>query len=993
MAFYDDVVSADSPYVWLKLNETSGTTASDTQGRANFTRTGANGSVNQAALIKTGVAINISGTSTYYTATDVDVGTTWDDNNAVSLEFWFSVSSLSSAINLIRQGGDTTGYGIELNTNGSLHPWLSMASGAGNYFNSPTSSTGVVVTGTTYHCVLTWDGTNIKLYLNNTLVVNGSGAGTFAAHATNGVDFPGRFATGGGNRKYDEVAWYRSTLSAAQVEAHYNAGRGFWTESPPVTNVAVGGQAATVSTTAGVTINAPVSNVAVAGQSAVSHTDVNVVATLTNINVEGKTATVSASTPNATVNAPVTNIAVAGQAASVAAGGTVIVTATAAGVTLDAKDATTHTFSGAELLAATARTFETGLTLWNRNTTNTSAITRVSGISNSGTWSLKMTVAAANSEAAVYSDPITVDPDDTYTFEAWVMPMFTGDKSIHIDFYDATDVLLSSHTNSVDPLNVGNGSFYYLMWVDAQPDPTATYARLRIRGQNTAGNHVYVDDVSFRTSATAGSSIQPSNTNLLVGGLTASIILSTTQSPNAATITVDALDAEVATMPDAVNVTIGTDTTNIGVDAKTASVSLPNAYYTTVLADGPINWYRMNDTSGNPVDSISAKSLTKQAAGSITYSQSGIPTLVGTDNGLLLTGSGFDFNYTNMTNNSYEIWLKTSDTSFHIFGGVSGTAYSFVTVNSGVLGTTNQSTSFNSWGMNISNNQWHHLVLTEDKVGTVTTYKAYFDGSQIGAAGANIDGWNVNEFVLSNFTGYVDEFAVYNYALSAAQVADHYSKGAYAQADVEIDSITTANISVLGHANALTADIHADVANINISSEQPTIITPGQTSIGVPKTNVAVTGFAPTLTTSRSVTINAIPTSLAVRITDTHIRTMDDVFIFIPPDDSSLTARDASLLTSINLGAMLHNQEKFQAFKLGNTGNVPITLTVTVQSVNEDLDDLVLLSTDKGSYSGTIVIGTLQPNGISDPIWFRLDSGSVQPGHGSFLINVEQANA
>jgi hypothetical protein len=81
-----------------------------------------------------------------------------------------------------------------------------------------------------YHVVGTFDGTNIKLYLNGTNVATTAIAGTFRNNANAAI--PMTFGARGNGASgsftsiatFDEAAYYGTALSAAQVLAHYQAG-------------------------------------------------------------------------------------------------------------------------------------------------------------------------------------------------------------------------------------------------------------------------------------------------------------------------------------------------------------------------------------------------------------------------------------------------------------------------------------------------------------------------------------------------------------------------------------------------------------------------------------------------------------------------------------------------------------------------------------------------------------------------------------------------
>jgi hypothetical protein len=79
---------------------------------------------------------------------------------------------------------------------------------------------------------------------------------------------------------------------------------------------------------------------------------------------------------------------------------------------------------------------------------------------------------------------------------------------------------------------------------------------------------------------------------------------------------------------------------------------------------------------------------------------------------------------------------------------------------------------------------WHHIVLTLDGSGAPTVYR---DGAQVyhdtGAGpiaptgSVHIGGYTADNANQRYFAGGLDEVAVYNAALTAAQVANHYTTG------------------------------------------------------------------------------------------------------------------------------------------------------------------------------------------------------------------------
>lgn len=134
-----------------------------------------------------------------------------------SYSFWFNASSLTGEQFLVEEGGGTNGFAIRLNGN-TLE--CRIKEGA-TTIDTPTF-TGLT-TGTWYHVVATYDGTNVILYLDGTATTpTATGFGELATHSGAhgfGGDNGGDVYNGSGdfNGLMDEILHYPTTLSAAQV--------------------------------------------------------------------------------------------------------------------------------------------------------------------------------------------------------------------------------------------------------------------------------------------------------------------------------------------------------------------------------------------------------------------------------------------------------------------------------------------------------------------------------------------------------------------------------------------------------------------------------------------------------------------------------------------------------------------------------------------------------------------------------------------------------
>jgi hypothetical protein len=145
-----------------------------------------------------------------------------------SFETWFNFSALPSGnVNIVT--GPTPGgigtFSLALLTTGNLT--LSVTNDVPSTVTCSTT-TPLVANTAIYHLVATWDGSNIKIYVNGAEAATAAQGGTFPAFVA-GEPFTLCNPTGVTAWVYDHTAFYRHALSADRVAAHYTAGsaRGF----------------------------------------------------------------------------------------------------------------------------------------------------------------------------------------------------------------------------------------------------------------------------------------------------------------------------------------------------------------------------------------------------------------------------------------------------------------------------------------------------------------------------------------------------------------------------------------------------------------------------------------------------------------------------------------------------------------------------------------------------------------------------------------------
>lgn len=214
-------VLADTPQLYWNLDEASGTTATDLSGNSR------NGT--DTAGITPGAASLLSDSSgksrsfTFHTSTGIAIASAaWMNVSAFTVEALVKFSSAPDATSgdciASRYGGSGFQWLLWRNFTGKLALQINTA-GSG-FVN--VADTATVVLGTTYLVTATWDGTNVKLFVNGTQVGStGTATGALAAstesfrvgaYSASASTVPGALI--------DEVSFYNAALSGARVTAH-----------------------------------------------------------------------------------------------------------------------------------------------------------------------------------------------------------------------------------------------------------------------------------------------------------------------------------------------------------------------------------------------------------------------------------------------------------------------------------------------------------------------------------------------------------------------------------------------------------------------------------------------------------------------------------------------------------------------------------------------------------------------------------------------------
>jgi hypothetical protein len=226
---YRDVVLADGPNSYWRLGESTGTTAADQRGANPGTYNGG------VALGQAGALTGDANTSALFDGVNdyvvVPDANSLDLTTAVSVEAWVQRTKSAAYQVIVSKPGN----GQSKFENYAL--WIDSANRLEAYFGDGVGFAqlvGPAIDTNWHHVVGTYDNATAKMYLDGSLRVSTSSSVHMTANALPlniGRANGGGFFLGG---RIDEVAVYPSILSAARVQAHYNAGIALDSQAPLV---------------------------------------------------------------------------------------------------------------------------------------------------------------------------------------------------------------------------------------------------------------------------------------------------------------------------------------------------------------------------------------------------------------------------------------------------------------------------------------------------------------------------------------------------------------------------------------------------------------------------------------------------------------------------------------------------------------------------------------------------------------------------------------
>lgn len=225
---YSLEVLTDFPRIYLRLGESSGTTAADSSGNG---RTGAytNGptlGVTGALVGDANTAVTLDGSNDYVAIS----AASWMNIADYSVEVWFKSTSTTAGVYFATRDNAVTGtkiWGLGFNNTAGDGKvvFVTWSSVSGSLFQPLYSTTAGFNDGAWHHVVAVKSGNMVLLYVDGVLENSSTAYSAFDTSSAVGIDLGRR----GNSSLYfpgtlDEFAFYPTALSAARIATHYRAG-------------------------------------------------------------------------------------------------------------------------------------------------------------------------------------------------------------------------------------------------------------------------------------------------------------------------------------------------------------------------------------------------------------------------------------------------------------------------------------------------------------------------------------------------------------------------------------------------------------------------------------------------------------------------------------------------------------------------------------------------------------------------------------------------
>lgn len=973
MAYRDEVL-ADSPVGYWRLGEASGTVANDETANnrdGTYINTPTLGVAGPGTLTDTAITIVRANSERVEIPDAADWSITSHAGNAFTVEFWvkwvdYPDNNTERQYVISKESGEWAFMCFEQSL-GNQPCFIVWDTGFADIARAAWDMAGPTE-GTWYHIVAGYDGAAAFLYVNGTASTAITHPGSMANYTQNANQLVIGARNDSGLQtlegSVDEVAIYGHVLSPTRIQAHYDA----------------------AFAEPGVTVNATASNIDVAGKPATLADPITFVGVGSRRTGYGTTVGVPSGVQ--ADDLLLTAIVVAGnQTVTPPVGWTQLVTHSTASAAFP--ELRFYVFWRiADGLEGTSESFTISNDEW---------YAAQMAAYRSDTGFFHKDQSAVHQGISPFSITPTTDP---------ALVFYTHWNSSS----NGTTPTVPSGLTNRNRTSVGISATEYIGSILADLEQT-TASQVTV----TPGN----DDASLRNVAAMAA--------FTVGGSSSPTVGATVANVNVTGV--DPIGVAGSTEPKAsvTNIDITAQPANAelpgGVIADTANITITahdiefNEWQQVVLGNDPVRWYRMDDDLAALDDYFEVQQISNLAGAPTSVpGVSGVP-------GLGLKNGAYEFPVVNTSSVTYEAWVRTTADGI-IFGAdvndyTKTTGFTTLTITEytgekAILVYNNKlsryedtefvDNKFLSIGPDIADGSWHHIMLVKKTVDSTTSYKTFIDGVEY-TPGLNfeflLDGSMTRRaafgratdagIAVDNADMEFDELIIYNSALTVEDAADHTTVGRGGTSVQPVSTVT--NITVEGVDPPGYVSVDVQKAGISLRSHMPSVQVNGGLIIGAHTTEIDVAGPAPQLVVNRDQFEETIPTNISVTAKEAFVSIAADTLKFIAASDTSLTAIDAQPINELDFGALLYVETKELAFKLGNLGDAPKDMIVSITSNNQTLRDNFTVSTDDVNYYNSVTVRNIGPNEVSDPIWVRIDSQIDRPAVATVLINVEQRNA
>lgn len=220
---YSSAVLVDAPLAYYRLND-AGAAAYDSGPNALNGVVGSALTEGNPSLMSDPGAASMAFPATSKSAIDeVRVAETpkLEPTTAFSADFWFQARAFTGDIFSYGNDNGWEPYSVGLDPSGKVCPWFTTTTS-----HQFVCSTATLTMGGSYYFAVTYDGANVRIYLNGALDSTWPVTGNIAAYdTTNGLALGGGYALSDGNYNgfLQDLAIYGTVLSPARIAAHYQA--------------------------------------------------------------------------------------------------------------------------------------------------------------------------------------------------------------------------------------------------------------------------------------------------------------------------------------------------------------------------------------------------------------------------------------------------------------------------------------------------------------------------------------------------------------------------------------------------------------------------------------------------------------------------------------------------------------------------------------------------------------------------------------------------